>query len=147
MEFFSSVLFCCWHCLLSCCFALISSCLLLFIVFTLYVLAARITQCILCSVKMQSDYFAPVRCAVPILRVLTMILRGIIDAERIVSSATYTLAALCLVSKLRMWPVFKVTNTCSEDIIIILCQYCMHLKLTSQDYGPQEKLNNFSFMN
>lgn len=76
--------------------------MLLFIVFTLYVLAARITQYILYFVKMQSDYFAPVRCAVPILRVLTMILRGIIDVEHIISSATYTLTVLCLVSKMRM---------------------------------------------
>lgn len=101
-EFCLSVLFCCWHCLLFMLFCPHFIFVLLFIVLTLYVLAARITQCILYFVKMQSDYFAPVRCAVPILRVLTMIMRGIIDVEHIVSSATYTLAVLCLVSKLQM---------------------------------------------
>lgn len=64
---------------------------LLFIVFTIYVLAARITQYILSFVKMQSDYFVPVRCAVPILRVLTMILRGIIGVEYFIYSPTYSL--------------------------------------------------------
>lgn len=46
-----------------------------------YVLAARITHCILIFVKMQSDYFDRIGCAVPILRVLTMSLRGITDTK------------------------------------------------------------------
>lgn len=104
VMFCYSVLFCCWHCLLFILFCLHFIFLLLFIVFTRSVLAARITQCILYFVKMQSDYSAPVRCAVPILRVLTMILRGITDMECTISSATLTLA--CLISKLRMWSVF-----------------------------------------
>lgn len=45
--------------------------------FTAYVLAARIIHCILTFVKMQSDCFNRIGCAVPILRVLTMSLRGI----------------------------------------------------------------------
>lgn len=104
VMFCSSVLLCCWHCLLFMLFCPCFIILLLFIVFTHYVLAARITQCILCFVKMQSDYSAPVRCAVPILRVLTMISRGIIVIEYILSSATLTVP--CLLSKLRMWSVF-----------------------------------------
>lgn len=104
VMFCSGVLFCCWHCLLFMLFRTRFIFLLLFIVFTRSVLAARITQCILYFVKMQSDYSAPVRCAVPILRVLTMISRGIIDVEYIISSATLTLP--CLISKLRIWPMF-----------------------------------------
>lgn len=105
VTFCSSVLFCCWHCLLFMLFCPRFIFLLLFIVFTHSVLAARITQCILYFVKMQSDYSAPAPCAVPILRVLTMILRGITDVEYVISSATLTLP--CLISKLRMWSVFK----------------------------------------
>lgn len=104
VMFCSSVLFCCWHCLLFILFCPRFIFLLLFIVFTRSVLTARITQCILSFVKMQSDCSAPARCAVPIPRVLTMILRGIIDVEYAISSATLTLP--CLISKLRMWFMF-----------------------------------------
>lgn len=104
VMFCSSVLLCCWHCLLFMLFCPCFTVLLLSFVFTHYVLAARITQCILCFVKMQSDYSAPVRCAVPILRVLTMISRGIIVVECIINSATLRMPYL--LSKLRMWSIF-----------------------------------------
>lgn len=59
-----------------------------------------------------------------------MIMRGITDVEHIVSSATYTLAVLCLVSKLQMGSVFKV-NTYSEHFLL----YSVSMYVSKIDYS------------